>query len=334
MLAKQLKSSKLKDKLPRLICKYPSEFDQGKLEERYGHVKEEDEFKTNQKNWDQFQAHIKALTRTDLPKEYKEDAQWHVHPVAFIQLMKKCGWMDRSDLATVISAAPVLGRNRAEALRLPMNQVLRKYLISGNALRLAHLLAQVGHETGWWQNRIELGNARYFRTMYEIITLTEAGEDYDDNPNGIAWRTGVTKRKVNGVNVTYTRQEYTKIRPPQVQTKAENLGNTSTGDGPRFKGRGFLQITGRKNYASYGTYRGRDFTTDPNSDLLATVDYNACDVSGFFWAREKINAEADIGSSNYEITRVGGIINRGAANKTPLNNDERMTFFRSIYEKF
>ena len=43
-----------------------------------------------------------------------------------------------------------------------------------------------------------------------------------------------------------------------------DLGNTQRGDGPRFKGRGFVQLTGRANYATYGQRLGIDLVADPD----------------------------------------------------------------------
>jgi putative chitinase len=68
-----------------------------------------------------------------------------------------------------------------------------------------------------------------------------------------------------------------------------DLGNTQKGDGPRYKGRGFIQLTGRSNYAHYGLHLGEDLLDDP--DLVATK-YPA-DVSGWFWANHSLNALAD-----------------------------------------
>ena len=43
----------------------------------------------------------------------------------------------------------------------------------------------------------------------------------------------------------------------------KSLGNISTGDGSKFKGRGLAQITGRSNYKQGGNFLNIDFTTDP-----------------------------------------------------------------------
>lgn len=67
-----------------------------------------------------------------------------------------------------------------------------------------------------------------------------------------------------------------------------DLGNTQPGDGPRFKGRGRIQITGRTNYGKYTEYLKAkphlpfiDFIQDPLA--LATEPY-ATDSAGWFFA--------------------------------------------------
>ena len=45
--------------------------------------------------------------------------------------------------------------------------------------------------------------------------------------------------------------------------KGHDLGNTQAGDGPRFKGRGFVQLTGRDNYTRVGPQVGADLVGNP-----------------------------------------------------------------------
>lgn len=53
------------------------------------------------------------------------------------------------------------------------------------------------------------------------------------------------------------------------------LGNTQPGDGSRFKGRGYIQLTGRDNYTQFGKRIGVDLVADPESanspDIAARV---------------------------------------------------------------
>lgn len=59
-----------------------------------------------------------------------------------------------------------------------------------------------------------------------------------------------------------------------------DLGNTHAGDGPRFKGRAFMQITGRKNYTLCAAALRLDLLEHP--ELLEDA-YNAWRASAWFW---------------------------------------------------
>lgn len=52
-----------------------------------------------------------------------------------------------------------------------------------------------------------------------------------------------------------------------------DLGNTQKGDGPRFKGRGYVQITGRANYRKFSQRLSVDLVNKPLLALDPTISY-------------------------------------------------------------
>ena len=86
-------------------------------------------------------------------------------------------------------------------------------------------------------------------------------------------------------------------------TLAARLGNTQTGDGKRFKGRGPIQITGRFNYAKYGTLLGIDLVAQP--ELAATPEF-AFATAGLYWQSNRLNELADAGDFIKITRRING----------------------------
>lgn len=81
-----------------------------------------------------------------------------------------------------------------------------------------------------------------------------------------------------------------------------DLGNTKPGEGPRFKGRGLIQITGRANYltCSKAIYGDERLLKQP--ELLEDV-VQACRSAAWFWWSHGLNTIADVGDFR-KITRV------------------------------
>ena len=73
-------------------------------------------------------------------------------------------------------------------------------------------------------------------------------------------------------------------------TLATKLGNTESGDGKRFKGRGPIQITGRANYRRFGSLLGLDLISDPARAALPEVAFR---IAGLFWSKKGLNELAD-----------------------------------------
>jgi len=93
-----------------------------------------------------------------------------------------------------------------------------------------------------------------------------------------------------------------------------DLGNTQPGDGPRFKGRGYIQLTGRANYQAYAR------SGFCNGDLMAHPEWVAkspgnVKASLWFWWRNKLSAlaDADDGAAIGEdiVTRITRRVNGG-----------------------
>lgn len=85
-----------------------------------------------------------------------------------------------------------------------------------------------------------------------------------------------------------------------------DLGNVRPGDGPRFKGRGFIQITGRANYRAVSKALGVDFLADPKR--LATPAY-AAKASCWWWKNAGCNTIADRGDFVALTRRINGGLN-------------------------
>ena len=79
-----------------------------------------------------------------------------------------------------------------------------------------------------------------------------------------------------------------------------DLGNTKPGDGRRYKGAGYLQMTGRANYQRFA-----DYIKDPR--VMEGVDYVAehypFTSSGFWWMNNKMNELCDSNPSVEDVTR-------------------------------
>ena len=148
-----------------------------------------------------------------------------------------------------------------------------------NNFRLAHFLSQVAHESG------------NFRVLYENLNYSAAG---------------LLKVFPKYFNATTAAQF---ARKPQlianrVYANRIGNGNEASGDGWNYRGRGYLQVTGRANYKAFSQYIGED--CEKNPDLIATK--YALDSALWFFDRNKLWTLCDKGEENVPIVsrRVNG----------------------------
>ena len=95
-----------------------------------------------------------------------------------------------------------------------------------------------------------------------------------------------------------------------------DLGNIYPNDGPRYKGRGIFQLTGRANYKTMSSILGIDLIKDP--DLAATPEI-AVRVACEYWKTHNLNALADQDDLEGITRRINGGIN-GIADRTIYTN--------------
>lgn len=83
-----------------------------------------------------------------------------------------------------------------------------------------------------------------------------------------------------------------------------DLGNIKPGDGPRYKGRGLIQLTGRANYKSMGVKLRVDLENNPE---LASTFPLAMKIALEYWNSRNCSAHADKG----DFKKVTRLINGG-----------------------
>ena len=167
-----------------------------------------------------------------------------------------------------------------------------------NPLRLAHFLAQCGHESGGFKAVSE--NLNYsakglLGTFPKYFNSTTAAQ-YERKPEMIASR---------------------------VYGGRMGNGDESTKEGFKFRGRGYIQLTGKSNYTNFTKFIGEDCIANP--DLVATKYPLAS--AAFFFDSNKLWSICDLGSSDDVVTKVTKRVNGGT-----IGLPDRIKHFREYYE--
>lgn len=160
--------------------------------------------------------------------------------------------------------------------------VMEKFQIN-TPLRLAHFLAQCGHESGGFkatQENLNYG-AKGLMTIFKKYFPTEAlAKAYERQPEKIASR-----------------------------VYGSRMGNAdeASKEGYKFRGRGYIQLTGKDNYKTFDATVPEDILANP--DLVASK-YPLLSA-GWFWSKTGLNAVADKGATDADVTAVTKRVNGG-----------------------
>jgi putative chitinase len=165
-------------------------------------------------------------------------------------------------------------------------------------LRLAHFLAQCGHESGGFRATQENLNysAKGLNGIFKKYFPTEAAAaSYARNPQKIA-------------NKVYA-------------NRMDN-GSEASGDGYKFRGRGYIQLTGRANYTLFGKAIGEDIATNPD---VVSGKY-ALLSAAWFWSKNGLNKLADGGATDAVVTSITKRVNGGT-----IGLADRIKHFKEYY---
>jgi len=171
--------------------------------------------------------------------------------------------LSKEQLQAIMPAAKV---DNIEFYLTALNNQLSEYQIISN-MQVAHFIAQIAHESGSFKYRRENLNysAKALRAVFgKYFSSDEMADEHARNPESIA-------------NIVY----------------ANRMGNgdSDSGDGWRYRGRGLIQLTGRNNYSRCGADIGLNIEAEP--ELLAKDAETAVAAACWYWKINKLNSPAD-----------------------------------------
>ena len=167
-----------------------------------------------------------------------------------------------------------------------------------NPLRLAHFLAQCGHESGGWRatsenlNYSSKGLMGIFKKYFPTLALAE---QYARKPEAIASR---------------------------VYGGRMGNGAEATKEGFKFRGRGYIQLTGKDNYKAFDAFVPEEIINNP--DLVATK-YPLMSAAWFF-NKNGLWAICDKGADQGTVTAVTKRVNGGT-----IGLPDRIKHFNEYY---
>ena len=175
--------------------------------------------------------------------------------------------------------------------------VIEKFQIN-TPLRLAHFLAQCGHESGGF--RLTKENLNYsvkgLMGIFKKYFPTEAlAKQYERKPEKIA-------NKVYGGRM--------------------GNGPEASGDGAKYCGRGYIQLTGKDNYTAFGKSINEDIAANPT----VVAEKYALLSAAWFFNKNGLHKLADGGATDAVVTQITKRVNGGT-----IGLADRIKHFKEYY---
>ena len=166
-----------------------------------------------------------------------------------------------------------------------------------NVLRLAHFLSQCGHESGGFKAVNENLNysADGLKKIFPKYFPGNISESYARNPEKIA---------------------------NKVYSSRMGNGNEASGDGWKYKGAGYIQLTGKSNYAAFDKFVEDDILGNPS---LVATKYPLASAA-FFFQSNGLWSICDKGADDATVTAVTKRVNGGT-----IGLADRIKHFKEYY---
>ncbi|ORM78335.1 glycoside hydrolase family 19 protein [Pantoea eucrina] len=151
--------------------------------------------------------------------------------------------------------------------------------------RQAHFLAQVGHESAGF-------------------TKTEEGLNYSESALNAMFGKRITPSQARAYGRNNAHPADQCMIASIIYANRNGNGSIESGDGYRYRGRGLIQITGKKNYSALNAQLSADLIASP--DLLSGRALAARSAAAW-WKNHGLNELADAGN----VDRITRVINGG-----------------------
>jgi putative chitinase len=183
-----------------------------------------------------------------------------------------------------------------DAVLAQIPETAKKFNITNN-LRLAHFLSQCGHESG---------------------NFKAVSENLNYSADGLKKIFG--KYFPGNLNESYARQ------PEKIASRvyASRMGNgdEASKEGFKFRGRGYIQLTGKANYTNFTKFIGEDCVSNP---YLVATKYPLASAA-FFFDSNKLWVICDKGADDATVTAVTKRVNGGT-----IGLPDRIKHFKEYY---
>ena len=167
--------------------------------------------------------------------------------------------------------------------------------------KLQHFLAQAGHESADFKTFEEYTN---FQVKRLHLTFSVHFNPYD-NPTKDPNKQNPKDYEVIGSIYAKAEKLYNYVYNDANRGQKYKLGNTSIGDGYKYRGRGIFQLTGKQNYQKFSSFYSNNYDSTinlvANPELISSNKMIAV-ISALWYYKNIVNVEIDSNTTVEELT--------------------------------